>query len=819
MKNLLSRMCSMVLVPLTALPVIALAQEYSGSLEEVTVTAQRREQNLQEVPISVTAFSGEALAKSNIRSASEYLSLTPNVSYTEDGQTGARGIGLSIRGVGGMVSGENAFINTIGIYVDEFSVVSVPNQVANPQLPDMERVEVLRGPQGTYFGRNAVGGALNLTSKRPTDEFGGEVRAGYESFDGSNDAWNVTGILNIPVSDNFGLRGVFLYEDSGGYVDNICARGASAASCPMAAENSFTPNGTEDSGHTTKFLRLSADWDVSDDTLVKFTFFHSKEEQGHDENIPSGVMDLDTADTLGVGVVEDPGTGFWPDNQNRLSHDLGEFNNNKANVAILNVSFAPTDTMVLKSVTGFIDASFDRFFDQDLVGGMDALKRTNSYKGESWSTELRFEITEDRYDFVAGLMYAKDDQQQDNNVAVSSNATATANGVGVLPPFPEDLGLALNHKEFEVESKAIFVDYTAHVNDRLDLTVGARYTKDDVTNRLLSYGIGPTCCFPGSPGFPGGPGFAFFNSFANSVRPAVLGSTEFDDLTPRFVANYHVNDDVSVYGTISKGYKAGGNSVGNNTNQDGSPAFTVPFGEETLWNYELGFKSELMDNRVRFNAAVFHLQWSDLQFEAFRFLTPGDLSSNFEQTINIEDAEATGAEFEILAAVTDNFTLSGSLGLLGTKIKSDTKAQITGGWEVDLIGHDLPKAPKLTASLSGEYRWAVANNEAWLRLEYSHRGSQYSDIEGLTNLQTRGPAPNSGVVRELPFGEFPYQAPAFDVVNLRAGYELENWNINFYVQNLFEEKYYTGTQENFGLSGIRLRPHPRIIGGRVSYRF
>jgi len=146
-------------------------------------------------------------------------------------------------------------------------------------------------------------------------------------------------------------------------------------------------------------------------------------------------------------------------------------------------------------------------------------------------------------------------------------------------------------------------------------------------------------------------------------------------------------------------------------------------------------------------------------------------------------------------------------------------AERDGGFFVDLKGLDLPKAPDLTASLAGEYRWTLGNNEAWLRLEYMHRSSQYSDIEGLTNLQTRGPSPNSGVVREMPYGEFPYKAPAFDLFNLRAGYLLENWAFNVYVQNLFEEKYYTGTQENFGLSGIRLRPHPRIIGGSISYKF
>ncbi len=817
MNHLMSLMLAVMLGSFTVAPV--LAEEGSGALEEVIVSAQRREQNLQAVPISITAFSGEELAKSNIRSASEYLMLTPNVSYTEDGQTGSRGIGLSIRGIGSMEPGESAFINTIGIYVDEFSVVSVPNQVANPQLPDMERVEVLRGPQGTYFGRNAVGGALNLSTKRPTDEFGGEVRGGYESYEGGNDAWNVTGILNVPVSDAFRMRGVVMYENSDGMVNNICARGATTASCPIAAENDFTPNGARNSGHETTFLRLSADFDVTDRTLVKTTFFYSKEDQGHDENVPSGVLDLDTTDSFGVGVAQDPGTGFWPYNRAKLSHDLSEYNKNKSTVGILNISHALNDTMAIKWVTGFIDASFDRFFDQDLIGGMDAMKRTNNYDGTSWSSELRFEVTNDRFDFITGVLYAKDHQKQDNNVAISTDATATANGVNVLPPFPEDLSLRLLHRDFKVESKALFADYTLHVNPQLDLTIGARYTKDNVKNSAADHGIQPTCCFPGSPGYPGGPGFDFFQSFVNVPRPIARGNANSDDLTPRFVATYHVNDDISVYATVSKGYKAGGTSLGNNTNQPGSPAFTVPFKEETLWNYELGFKSELMDHRVRFNGAVFHDIWKNMQMESFRFLTPGDITSNFNQTINIGRAEVTGAEFELMAALTDNFTLSGSLGVIHSEITSDTVAELTGGFDVHLKGLDLTKAPEVTGSLAGEYRRAVADNEAWVRLEYVHHDSQYSDIEGLTNKQTRGPSPNSGLVRVIPYGEFPYKAPAFDVFNLRAGYDIGDWALNVYVQNLFDEKYYTGTQENFGLSGIRLRPHPRIIGGNVTYKF
>ena len=177
----------------------AIAQETSLALEEVVVTAQRREQSIQDVPVSVSAFSGETLQQRNITNAVDYLAITPGVSFTEDGQTGSRGMGIAIRGVNSLVSGENAFVNSVGIYLDDFSVASVPNNVANPNLADMERVEVLRGPQGTYFGRNAVGGALNLTTKKPTDEFEGEVIVGLEDYEDAGESYNITGIVNIPV--------------------------------------------------------------------------------------------------------------------------------------------------------------------------------------------------------------------------------------------------------------------------------------------------------------------------------------------------------------------------------------------------------------------------------------------------------------------------------------------------------------------------------------------------------------------------------------------------------------------------------------------
>ncbi|MGH8265667.1 MAG: hypothetical protein ACRET4_19485, partial [Steroidobacteraceae bacterium] len=123
--------------------------------------------------------------------------------------------------------------------------------------------------------------------------------------------------------------------------------------------------------------------------------------------------------------------------------------------------------------------------------------------------------------------------------------------------------------------------------------------------------------------------------------------------------------------------------------------------------------------------------------------------------------------------------------------------------------------PKLTASAFAEYHW----ENSWFRTEYNHRSSQYSDIEALTNQQTLGPSPNQGLSRFVPANEFPYKVPAFDVVNLRGGYDWKSASLTLYIQNAFDQDYYTGTQENFGLSGIRLRPHPRTFGANVTFKF
>ena len=783
-----------------------------GTLEEVVVTAQRREQNLQDVPISVTSFTGAMLERTNITEAADYLALTPNVAFTEGFSTGSRGLGIGIRGISNNVTDESTFINAVGVYLDGFSVAAVPTGVINPQLQDIDRIEVLRGPQGTYFGRNSVGGALNLVTTSPsTDYVGGKLIVNGEDFENAGGQYGVTGIINVPVTGKLAFRAVASYEDSSGLVKNV------------------NPGATPDSGHEYFTGRISILYEPTDDTTVSLFAMHSDEDQGTDETVPSGVWDLDSIDSFGLGCDgtaatcgEDAGTsglispadanvlngnpiGFWPHNRNKTSRDGDERNDNTTTILVLNLSHQLTDDLALKNVTGIIGTTNERFFDNDLLGGGNSLAvtgvtqgnaivRENIQQGTSWSTEFRAELTKDLYDLTIGVLYAEDEIDRQNGVQTAGQGLLNVPcddmcGGLVFPLLSAGIFFGGAKDVFESESVAVFADGTWHATEKLDLTFGFRYTNDEITNRISNPRQGR------------GPG---------------ANTEEFDDFSPRFVAGYQFTDDFRGYVNISRGYKAGGTSL----NHAGGEVIAMPYSEETLWNYEVGFKSEWMDRRVRLNAAAFYTEWTDMQLESFRFLVPGDLGSNVEEAISISDAEAYGFEIEMAALLSDHLSISGAVGYLDTEVTCACVATIKASFPVNLEGLELPRSPDLTGSISAEYRREFGTGEGWARLDFIYRDEQTTDVEGMTFEQTRGRVTPAGSGFAPPvINGFPYIAPSYEIVNLRAGYRLGNIEVVGFVENLFDKEYFTGTQEDFGLSGFRLRPHPRIFGGSVSYSF
>ena len=776
-------------------------------LEEIIVTAQRREQNIQEVPVAVTAFTGDTLEASNITEAAHYLNLTPNVSYTEDGQVGSRGISIAMRGVSNINTDETSFIQSIGVYLDEFSVASVGQGTINPQLQDLERIEVLRGPQGTYFGRNAVGGALNLTTRKPAEDFDASVSVGARSFEGASEQYDFSGMVNLPVAENFFLRAVLYYEDSGGLVENIVPGGG-------------------DSGHEYVMGRAAARWLPDDATTVDLMWMVADEQQGHDENVPAGVWDTDSVATFlfrgpsgGLTDPVDPGTGFWPDNRNKTGRSaIGEKNDNTTLTGILKVSRELSDTATLNWITGWIDTDTDRVFDNDLVPEH-VVFRDQTREGTSFSTEVRLNASTESLDWTLGAMYARDEKTIDSNVQLGT--TTVVDGVdhaaiGSLPPtflndiFGRPFCLACQRDDFELKSIAVFADVTLKVSDRLDLTLGGRYTSDDVDYTFFP--LGPT----GGPRWP------------NDIVPtAEIGNDRtFDNFSPRIAVSYQASQQATLYGTVSRGYKAGGFSLGRN-GADNS-AVDEPFAAEKLWNYELGVKSTLLDGRARFNASAFYVDWTDLQLETFFFLVPGDATTNVELTINVEEARAAGFEAELAALINGNLSITAGVGYVDTEIKSDDVARLSGNLFVNLEGEPLPRAPELSWSMAADYSFQVDRWDGWVRLEWIYKDAQFSTIEDVTYRQTSGAVIYADpLTRQVPIAQvpdrsdgFPFRTPDVHLLNLRIGIQpRDDWELVAYVENLTDEAYFTGTGENFGYSGFRLRPHPRIWGLKVNYRF
>ena len=209
-----------------AVPAAVVAQS-SPALDEVVVTAQRREESLRDVPISLTSISGQAIEAQNIREAQDYLMLTPNVSFSEEAQGGARNVAVAIRGVNNISVLENrGGGSAIGYYFDEVSLAQVSQGTANPQLLDIERVEVLRGPQGTFFGLNATGGAINLLTNAPSPKQSGNLSLELGNFE----HWGVTAVGNMPLTDTFYVRGAFAAEDTPAVVENANPVGGDSAS-------------------------------------------------------------------------------------------------------------------------------------------------------------------------------------------------------------------------------------------------------------------------------------------------------------------------------------------------------------------------------------------------------------------------------------------------------------------------------------------------------------------------------------------------------------------------------------------------------------
>lgn len=659
------------LIALTGMASVVTAQpshsQENAGLEEIVVTAQKREQSLREVPISVTAFSAEQIEAYRLDSVQDYMEITPNVGFFTVGNTSD--LKLSIRGVTNI----GGYVNSLGIYVDEFNVTpGSATGTYEQSLLDVERIEVLRGPQGILFGRNLIGGAVSITTRKPTDRF--EADTTLEAAD--HNTWLARGSVNVPLGERVAVRASALWKSSDGYLKDVG---------PGGSRNDYEGKGG----------RIAMRFTPTDALTIDLAAMRNEYDQGAYSIVPSGVLQQTLAQ-LGLSAIDD-GQGFYPTNTSRIAtnRDTGAINDTDLFTSRIEWDGG---TFSVVSVSGYIDNKTAFWGDSDLTVNDYYLEDVRDSLS-SYSTELRMQSKGDRsWDWLIGVAYSED--------RTSSNF-----GRQLLPPFTSLLGFVNTTRQVldnlergSSKSSAIFGDLSWHALDgRLVTSLGARFTRDRVHNFLFDNSEN---LFTGAP-----------------LGNLSSGSEEFDDFSPRVSVLFRANSEINLYATVSKGYKAGGFNFG----AAQAPDAPATFEKEQAWNYEVGLKGMFFERRLTTNLSVFHMKWEDIQVNQF-FLTANLVRVQFIE--NAASATSDGVELAIAAMPTQAWLLEASVGYNDARFDSYPQAIPTFGNPFDASGNQLPYAPKWSGSAAAQYTVPLFGSfEGYIRGEYAYRDTLFTTVE------------------------------------------------------------------------------------------
>jgi len=637
------------------------------SLSEVTVTAQRREQNQRDVPISLTVFSADSVNKQNFQGVENYFAETPNVSFTTQGSRDRKV--LALRGVSDLLSPDsNIREGSFAFYVDEFDVA--PGTV-NPELVDVDHIEVLRGPQGTYFGRNSVGGAINIVTKQPTNDWFLEGSSQYSSFNTVDSHV----IVNAPlINDVLALRVVGRYERSDGNIKNINPIGG-------GNDNKYDYGKAQ--------LRFTPNEALTVDLIGAIT----KEDTGMRDGVPSGVLASFSQFLYGQppynGQAIPDGVGFWPNNTDKVNFNRPQDVGTRYAYGENRIRYSAEDFSVT-NVIGYINSN--EFLMGDIDGSsIDFFYEQESIKRDALSEELRIQSNPGKMiDWTAGLFFSHDRGHTRQFTYAGAQAPA-------FLELSEGAQVTSSYSDADAKSYAGFAEAVWHATPALAATVGGRYTHEQVSQ--LAY-----------------------NTSSGVINNLVNAGATFNNFSPRFSVNYALNDSQNVYATISRGFKSGGV-------QPGTPLTTQSYAPETLWNYEVGFKGEFLDRRLQVNSSIFYMDWKNLQTESAFGQTNESGAIEFTGVIaNAASAKSYGVESEVIGRVLPDLTLSGGIGYDQAKFGDYKNAYVEGAL-VDLSGAQLPNAPRWTGHAAGEYSYHFdSQHDGFVRLEWNFKGAIKPDL-------------------------------------------------------------------------------------------
>lgn len=660
-----------------ATPALAQDAERDG-LDEIIVTAQRTEERLQDVPVAVTAFNADLLAQTGIAEIEDVGLHVPNVQMREE--SGVGGLTIAIRGIN--VSAENfSFDSAVGVYVNEVFIARSNDFTSS--FYDVNSVQVLRGPQGTLFGRNTPAGAVLVNTRLPGDEFGGYalVSGGFGGGGLGRGAergfYRYEGGVDIPVSEQLAFRVAGFYENDDGW-----ARSAFSG-YHNSSRDDFAFRGT-------MLYRPTSNLEAS--LIVDRSEF----ERGAALHVPvqlvAGNYAYDllfggtaTRDAVAAGIAD----GIDPYETN---HELGnsDMSEGESTSATLRVTYDISDNWQLRSITGWRDIARTSANESD---GTPFPSAATPSILEQTQYSQEFVVTGDlteTLNLLAGVFYFQETGLDQNTIRY--NITDPA---GAPPPFIDPL--VLRGEDFDNVSQAVFANLAWSITPNITLAGGIRYTEEEKS--------------------------VFVNSYrATSGGILAQGPESFSDQVTLYDLrlDWQISSDLLVYGKFSTGYRAGG---------IGFRAADAQFEPETAETYEVGFKSDfdLIGGPARLNVALFHTTYQDFQ-------VPVVLTGPTRQTVvNAGEATMQGAEIEFTYEPIDNLRVSTAVGLLDAGYDEFIFNNVSLGGLVDLTNNELRGAPETTASGSIAYTLPSSIGEWLFRVDYGWRSQHELDTVYQTN--------------------------------------------------------------------------------------
>lgn len=704
----------------------AFAQERGGAmLEEIVVTAERREQSLQDVPIAVTAFSGDMVSEANITRMEDVAMQTPNFKMTSFNTAESQ---LYLRGIGSTNDGP-ASDPSVAVFIDDV-YIGRPSG-ASTDLYDLERIEVLRGPQGTLYGRNAAGGAVNIFTKKPQQEF--EAKAGLTVGDYS--LLNFRGYVNGAISDNVAGKFTVNLRTRDGYAENITTGQDLEDDDTQSFRGQLliTPSDTVD-------VLLGFDYtdiDTSGDNRFLTNFDVAPV-------FPPAFVDPQIAEIATFG--NDP---------RKASHDEIQTSNKNMYGLMAKVD-ADLDWATLTSITAFRESESEWFqplvpllSDQSGGTGIYEVDDSAVQDADQISQEFRLAGANDNLNWVAGIYYFKE------NVSKSERFVTYWGPIAPVPFGDGDVTFNMSAKS---ESIAAFGQFTWAVTDTVGLTLGARYTDDqkEQDSEAVSNIPQDGCCW----GIPLGPTGAPYST---------TGKASWDKVTPRLSLDWSVTDDAMLYFTYSEGFKSGAF----NSHTSSPLIASAPLLPESSTNYEVGAKTQWLDDRLRFNITYFDLDYEDLQTWALvDFILVADNAA----------AEVSGIETDFAVAFTENFTISGNFATMDHEFTAGANA-----------GNLLTRAPETTWSLSADLYLPF---ESGAGLDMIVTSSYTDDFHFELDNDLRGLAPDVTVTN----------------ASVRYLSSNQRWDLTLWGKNLTDELYSVHHIDGSFGGGTEIYAPPRTWG-------